>query len=268
MGWLFGERRSLAGKRVLLTGASSGIGLALAQQLAAAGVHQVLLARSGEQLAGLAGQLRAEHPGLRVEPVAGDVTDPLVRAEALRVAGENLGGLDLLANNAGAGAYGRFVEVGPERLRSLMEVNLFAPAELIREAAPLLAAGDDPAVVNVGSILGCRGLPFSSEYCTSKFALHGLSESIRPELKRLGIELLVVAPGTTNTGFKDNVIDQQGEPPWARRGGVPAEAVARATLRALERRRRFIIPNTQGWLMVTANRFMPGMLDRVLDRYG
>lgn len=259
----FGSRRQLCGKRVLLTGASSGIGRELAVQLQQAGARQVLLARSQEKLRTLRDEL-----GESVECVAGDVTDPGVRAKAIDLAKSAFGGLDVLINNAGAGAYGRFVEVSPERLRTLMEVNLFAPAELIRETAPLLAEGVDPAVVNMGSILGCRGLPFSSEYCATKFALHGLSESIRPELRRLGVELLVVAPGSTETEFKNNVIDQQGAPPWKRSGGVPAANVAYQTLRALQNRRRFVIPNTQGWLLVTANRFAPWLVDRLLDRYG
>ncbi|MEM8864423.1 MAG: SDR family NAD(P)-dependent oxidoreductase, partial [Planctomycetota bacterium] len=173
MGLLFSKRRELSGKRVLLTGASSGIGRELAKQLAAANARQVLLARSEDTLH----ELRSELGEQACEVVAGDVTDHSARAAALQRATDAYGGLDLLINNAGAGAYGRFTEVSSERLRTLMEVNLFAPAELIREAAPLLAAGEDSAVVNIGSILGCRGLPFSSEYCASKFALHGLSEA-------------------------------------------------------------------------------------------
>ncbi|MEM6329945.1 MAG: SDR family NAD(P)-dependent oxidoreductase [Planctomycetota bacterium] len=266
MGSFFRPRRRLTGTRVIITGASSGIGRSLAIELAACDARQVLMARDAAKLQDTAAAV-AER-GSQAVVVAGDVTDAGVRAEALRRASEAYGGLDLLVNNAGVGAYGRFVEVGPDRLRRLAEVNLVAPGEFIREATPLLRAADDTAVVNIGSILGCRGLPFSSEYCATKFALHGLSESIRPELARLGVGLLVVAPGTTATGFKDNVVDNRGKPPWGRRGSVPPERVARATLAALRRRRRFIIPNTQGWAMVTANRFAPWLLDRVIDRYG
>ncbi len=266
MGFFFRSHRSLRGKRAIVTGASAGIGRCMAIELARGGARQVLLARNLPKLEQVADEARAL--GGAVEIVAGDVTDPHVRRTALDRARDQFEGLDLLINNAGVGAYGRFVEVEPDRLRTLAEVNLFAPAEFIREAAAMLSEGDDPAVVNIGSILGCRGLPFSSEYCATKFALHGLSESIRPELVRRGIELLVSAPGTTATEFKQNVVDNQGKPPWTRHGGVPAENVARATLRALRRRRRFVIPNTQGWLLVTANRFAPWLVDRVLDRYG
>lgn len=260
----FGKKRSISSKRVLLTGASSGIGRELAIQLVKEDARLVLLARSEEKLR----KLQTELGGKHVELVVGDVTDPSVRQRALDAARTVFDGLDVLINNAGSGAYGRFVDVDAQRLRMLMEVNLFAPAEYIREATAMLSQGEDPLVVNIGSILGCRGLPFSSEYCASKFALHGLSESIRPELKQRGIDLLVVAPGTTETGFKDNVIDIQGTPPWTRRGGVPASIVANSTLRALRNRRRFIIPNTQGWMLITANRFFPWAVDRVLDRFG
>lgn len=266
MASLFKPRRDLAGKRAIVTGASSGIGRCLALELARAGARQVLLARSAEKLENVCDEVRAA--GGQTEMVVGDVTDPAVRGAALERAATEFGGLDLLVNNAGIGAYGRFVEVSPERLRRIAEVNLFAPAEFIREAAPLLQQGNDPAVVNLGSILGSRGLPYSGEYCATKFALHGLSESIRPELARLGIGLLLVAPGATSTDFKDNVIDDHGDAPWTRHGGQPPEQVARATLRGLRQRRRLIIPNTAGWLMVTANRLAPWVVDRVLDRYG
>ena len=257
-------QRALAGKRVIVTGASGGIGRALAIQLAGAGAQQVLLARSGDALE----LVREEIAPHRVELIVGDVTDPAVRAEALARAAEKFGGLDLLVNNAGAGAYGRFVDSSPDRLRRLMEVNLFAPAEFLREAMPMLGAGDDPAVVNVGSILGCRGVPFSSEYNATKFALHGLSESIRPELAKRGVALLVAAPGSTETGFRQNVIDQTITPPWMDRRGTPASSVAAAIVSALKRRRRFIIPSNSGWWMVAANRAAPWALDAYLDRWG
>lgn len=260
------RRRQLKGKRVLLTGASSGIGRCLAEQLAEQGAKLVLLARNESKLNEVADSLRDE--GAEVVCVIGDVTDSAVRATALAQCEQAFGGLDLLINNAGVGAYGRFVEVSADRLRTLMEVNLFAVAELTREATPLLKAGNDAAIINIGSILGCRGIPFSSEYCASKFALHGLSESIRPELEKLGIELTLVAPGATETGFKENVVDNQGKPPWGRSGGVPADRVARATLRAVRRRRRMIIPNMMGRLMVLANRIAPRLLDRLMNRYG
>ncbi len=263
---LFRWRRKLDGKRALITGASSGIGRELALHLADAGADLVLLARSEERLQQVAEE--ATQRGVKANYVSGDVTSHEVRAKSLEMCQQELGGLDLLFNNAGAGAYGRFIEVSPNRLRDLMELNLFAVAEFTREATPMLIDGEDPAIINIGSILGCRGIPFSSEYCATKFALHGLTESVRPEIEKLGIEVMLVAPGTTETEFKKNVIDAQGTPPWVRRGGVPASLVARRTLRALRRRRRMFIPNIYGKLFVLANRALPRVLDRILERYG
>ena len=89
-----------------------------------------------------------------------------------------------------------------------MEVNFFALVEMTRLALPLLKQGVNPIVVNVSSILGHRGVPHSSEYSASKFAVQGFSESIRAEFARLGIDVLVVSPGTTETEFFDRVIEQ------------------------------------------------------------
>lgn len=263
---LFRRRRQLDEKRILLTGASSGIGKCLALQLAAKCAKLVLMARNEAKLSKVSDAIKQQ--GGHAIQVIGDVTKLEDRARGLAACENELGGLDVLINNAGVGAYGRFVEVSPDRLRSLMEVNLFAAAELIREATPLLRTGNDSAIVNIGSILGCRGIPFSSEYCASKFALHGLSESIRPELEKIGIELTLVAPGTTETEFKQNVVDIQGTPPWSRSGGVSADWVAKRTIGALRRRRRMIIPNPVGRLMVCANRIAPRLLDRIMTRYG
>ncbi|MEN1679917.1 MAG: SDR family NAD(P)-dependent oxidoreductase [Planctomycetota bacterium] len=257
-------RRRLKNLRAIVTGASGGIGRQLALQLGKAGAKLVLVARDTEALESLRDELAPAEACV----VAGDVTEPAARRAAIETAKREFGGLDLLLNNAGVGAYGRFDEASPDRLRRVMEVNFFAAAELIREAAPLLAEGVDPAVVNIGSILGCRGVSLCSEYNASKFALHGLSESIRPELRKRGIELLVVAPGATESGFRQNVLDTPSQQPWATSRKTSAEAVAASTLRALRRRRRFIVPSRSGWLMVYGNRLVPWLFDRVLDRYG
>jgi NAD(P)-dependent dehydrogenase (short-subunit alcohol dehydrogenase family) len=166
-------RRRLHEKRALVTGASGGIGRAIALELARAGVDQVLVARRGDRLAEVAREVT--QLGRRAEAVVGDVTDPAVRRKALDAARDRLGGLDVLVNNAGISAHGRFADAAPERLRPIMEVNFFAPVELTREALPLLREGRQPIVVNIGSVLGRRGCPHKSEYCASKFALDGIS---------------------------------------------------------------------------------------------
>jgi len=251
---------------VLVTGASSGIGRALALQLAEQGARVVALARREERLAEL--QQQAEPARGSVQSVAGDITDAETRGRCLAVCRDKLGGLDALVNNAGISAQGRFEEASPDRLRRIMDVNFFAAVELTREALPLLREGRRPIIVNIGSIIGHRGIPFNSEYCASKFALRGFSEALRSELVPRGIDVLLVSPGTTATEFFDNLLEKQTEMPWAQGDGVPPERVARATIRAMERGRREIIPSGKGRMLVWLNRLAPGVLDRVLQRYG
>jgi short-subunit dehydrogenase len=259
-------KRSLVNRRALVTGASSGIGRALAVELARHGADLVLFARREERLAEVAKQVGAL--GRRAVIVAGDVTDPSARHRALDASRTELGGLDILVNNAGVAAHGRFAEATPERIRPIMEVNFFAPVEFIREAIPLLRAGVQPLIVNVGSILGERGSPHKSEYSASKFALHGFSEAVRPELARLGIEVLVVAAGPTETEHFNVLLEGTADLPWGNPPRQPAEDAAGAIVRAIERGRRMVVTGWRGRLLLLADRLFPGALDRVMRRYG
>jgi short-subunit dehydrogenase len=259
-------RRQPHDRRALVTGASGGIGRAIALELARAGIDQVLVARRGDRLAEVAREVT--QLGRRAEAVVGDVTDPAVRRQALDAARDRFGGLDILVNNAGISAHGRFAEADSARLRPIMEVNFFAPVELTREALPLLREGRQPIVVNISSVLGRRGCPHKSEYCASKFALDGFSESLRAEFAPLGIDVLVVTAGPTDTEFFEHLIEEHGDLPWGEGKPVSPERVARATIRAIERGRHEIIPSWRGWFLVTANRFFPRIVDRLMARYG
>jgi short-subunit dehydrogenase len=235
-------------------------------ELARQGAKLVLNARRRDRLDELAGEVAAL--GGEAEVAAGDVTLGDVRRSALGAAQSHFGGLDALVNNAGIGAWGRFDSAAPERLRRIMEVNFFALAELTREALPLLRLGRDPIVINVASILGHRAVPRSSEYCASKFAVRGLSESLRAELAGQGIDVLLVSPGTTESEFVGSLIEKQGEMAWPEQPGVPAALVAVKTVRAMRLGLHEIIPNRRGRLLVWLNRLFPRILDRWMERYG
>jgi short-subunit dehydrogenase len=148
-----------------------------------------------------------------------------------------------------------------------MEVNFFALAELTRLALPLLKQGTRPLIVNVSSVLGHRAVPRSLEYCASKFAVQGFSESLRVELMPLGIGVLVVCPGLTQTEFTANSIDRANKPDWPEHRGVPAQYVARQTVRAMRFGRREIMPFAWGKFLCWMNRIAPSMVDRYLSRY-
>ena len=259
------SKRQIRGCRAIVTGASSGIGRAVSRELARQGAFLVLFARREDRLQ----QLREEiqQGGGRAEVVAGDVTDPEARKRAVDTARACFGGLDVLVNNAGIGALGLFEDSDPQRLRTVMEVNFFALAEMTRLALPLLMQGRDPILVNVSSILGHRGVPHNSEYCASKFAVQGFSEALRAELTRHRIDLLVVSPGTTETEFFDRVIARTGEPQWPAHGSVSAQYVARKIVRAIHLGRHEVIPFGLGKVLCLLNRLAPGFVDRVMARY-
>jgi short-subunit dehydrogenase len=259
-------RRSLDGARAVVTGASSGIGRELARELARHGAQLIVTARREGRLRDLCEELTSA--GYAARPVPGDITDHAVRLAVLRAADQAWGGLDVLVNNAGVGAIGPFHEAAPDRLRRILEVNFFAVAEMIRDAVPMLRQGRQPLVVNISSVLGHRAVPGKSEYCASKFALHGLSDALRAELSRLGIDVLLVSPSTTASEFFDNVLEDQGRPAWSSRGAMSPQAVARRTVRAMRRGSHEIILTPGGRLLVWLDRLCPPLANRLVARFG
>ena len=259
--------RPLRDARTLITGASAGIGRAVAAEFARRGARLLVNARREDVLRELAAELRGRY-GAEVEVVAGDVTDPAVRRSLVAAAQAHLGGLDLLVNNAGVGAFGRFDEATPDRLRRIFELDFFATVELTRAALPVLRNGRRPAIVNIGSILGYRGIPLAAEYCAAKFALRGFCESLRAELHGQGVGVVLVSPGTTDTGFFDNALEMRSLLPWRKSGrrGTSPEYVARRTADAVEHDRAEIVPSLSGKLLTTASRLFPRLIDVVMRR--
>lgn len=259
-----GRRRSIAGSRILITGASQGIGRSLAEAAAARGARVLAAARSDRLLAELAEQIHRR--GQTLETVHADITTPEDRQRLVEAALRAFGGLDILVNNAGIGATGHFVEVSPDRLRKIMEVNFFGLTETTRVALPLLKQGNRPAIVNISSIAGKRGIPARSEYSASKFAVQGFSDSLRAELDKDGIDVIVVCPGLTQTNFSQNMIEQKARMQLDHMRGMTSEQVALATLRAIERGSHEVHLTFQGKLMALVNRLLPGFADWVAKK--
>ncbi len=258
-------KRNLRGSRIILTGASSGIGRALAVELASAGAKTVVLARREDRLQKLAEEVQTA--GGEIVTVVGDVTDPAVRQKTFDEAVSRFGGLDILINNAGVGAMGYFEKADPNRLRRIFEVNVFSLIEMTRLGLPLLKQGNRPMIVNVGSILGHRGVPHSSEYSASKFAVQGFSEAIRAELNKYKIDVLVVSPGTTDTEFFDSKLEKTDDPPWPKHRATTPERVAQETVRAMRRGKHEIIPYALGKIMCGISRLSPRLMDAIMARY-
>jgi short-subunit dehydrogenase len=256
--------RDLRGRRILITGASGGIGRCLAEQAARAGARLVLAARSADRLDQLAASLGSR--GAEVLAVPADVTSDAARRHLLDATVERFGGLDVLINNAGIGSWGHFTGCTEAILRQVMEVNFFAPAELIRLAIPILTDGQQPAVVNIASMCGRRGIPAWSEYSASKFALCGLTEALRGELARFDIDVLLVVPGLTRSDLSSHLLRREGRAPIDFSQGMPPEDVAAGILKALERNRTETVLGRDARWMLRVQRFFPRLVDALLAR--
>ncbi len=259
-------RRSLDQARVIITGASSGIGRALAERLAALRCKLIVNARRAERLTQLAAEV--QELGGQAVAVSGDVTDPDTQQKIIQASVSHYDGIDVLINNAGIGAIGPFAEASGERLRRVMEVNFFAATELTRAAIPVIANGRDPLIVNIGSVLGHRAVPLKSEYCASKFALHGWSDALRTELTESGIDVLLVSPSTTDSEFFDRVIENTTDKNWKLSGASSPDFVARRTVQAMQRRKHEIILSWSGWGLVWLDRLFPSLANRIVARFG
>jgi short-subunit dehydrogenase len=228
-----GQRRKIAGSRILITGASQGIGRAIAELASAKGSQVLAAARSIDLLAQLEKQLKSRSQVLRT--VQADVTSASDREKMVAAAQEYFGGLDILINNA-------------------------------RAFLPLLKKGNRPAIVNISSIAGKRGIPARSEYSASKFAVQGFSEALRAELSKDGIDVLVVCPSLTQTNFSQNMLEQKALMQMDHMRGMTAEQVAAATLRSIERGRNEVTLSFGGKLLVLVCRFLPRLADRIARR--
>ena len=259
-----GQRRDLNQARMLITGASQGIGKALAELAVEKGMKVLAVARSVDLLQEMADELK--NKGFSLAIIQGDITSPEDRQKMVQTAQEKFGGLDILVNNAGIGATGHFADGAPDRLRKIMEVNFFGLTETTRAFLPMLKQGNKPAIVNISSIAGKRGIPARSDYSASKFAVQGFSEALRAELAKDGVDVLVVCPGLTQTNFSKNMLEQKAKIQMDHMRGMTSEQVAEATLKAIARGKNQITLTFQGKLLLLVNRFFPWIVDRVTKR--
>jgi uncharacterized oxidoreductase len=244
-------------RRVLITGGSSGIGLALAQVLGLKGAHIAISGRRSDRLDAAIAHLRTA--GVAAKPIAADVATESGRAATVEGALEALGGLDVLVNNAGGVRAGRLENTTEAEIRAMIEVGLVAPVLLTRALLPSLRDSGDSAIVNVTSGIALIGMPFYTTYAAVKAGLAHFGEALRRELSGEGIHVLTVYPGATETPM------MQSSRAGTELGFVrePAIAVADAICSGLEEKALEIIRGGEArGQMIALNRTDPAALDR------
>ncbi|GAA3030411.1 oxidoreductase [Kitasatospora albolonga] len=187
-------------RRWLITGCSSGLGLALAEAVAAAGDTVLATARKPATLE----ELRERHPD-RLLTTALDVRDQAQVTEAVALAEDRLGGIDVLVNNAGYGLFGAVEEVGDQELRDQLETLVVGPWRLVREVLPGMRERGSGHIVNVSSLAGRMGIPGLGAYVTGKYALEGMSQVLAAEVAGFGIRVTAVEPGGFATHYGASV---------------------------------------------------------------
>jgi short-subunit dehydrogenase len=253
---------NLSGSRILLTGASGGIGRCLALELARRGARLALTGRDETQLAKLASELSSMGGTAVVLPF--ELAQPSGHAALVQRALGALGGLEILVNNAGQSHFGAFADGDEDAMRRLISVNIAAPLLLARAALPHLLSRGGGCIVNVGSVLGAIGFPYFTAYSTCKFALRGFSEALRRELDGTGVRVLYVAPRATATNMNGPAVRALMEENGAAMD-APAE-VARRIVAAMDGDSGEV---TIGWperLFMRANALLPRVVDKALRK--
>jgi NAD(P)-dependent dehydrogenase (short-subunit alcohol dehydrogenase family) len=231
---------------VIVTGASSGIGATTALRLGRAGMVVVLAARRAAELADVGARIEAAGGRAVVAPT--DVRDPAAVTALMECALEVTGRLDGLVNNAGVGGPASIL-AGDDAVDAMIDVNLRAPIRLMRAVVPVMTTQRSGTIVNIGSVAGEVGI--HGTYSATKFALRGLTDSVRRELAGTGVRVTLIEPGYIRT-------------PSSKRSNRPGpEIVAAAVERALRRpRRRIVVPVTYRAAILAANA-LPGLTDRL-----
>lgn len=251
---------------IAITGASAGIGLAVAERCAAAGATVVVSARRAERLDAFVASVSAR--GGRALAVAGDVTSEADMARLVSTTIERFGALDVMICNAGIGYHGTLDETTPEAMRRVVDVNLMGTLYAAAAALPVFRRQQRGHLIVVSSIAGRRGISGSSVYGASKAAQIALVESLRAEFLGTHIHASVVIPVRTATEFHDAIARDFGYTVEGLGPKQPADEVARAIVRCIESPRAEVYPYRTAWWLSAISVLAPSIADRVVQRFG
>jgi len=257
---------SLKGKIVIITGASSGIGKAMAEEFARRGANLVLGARQYVALCELAQALEKQY-NIHAVAVQCDVTVEDDCKFLINQAMVTYKRIDILINNAGISMRALFNDADITVLKRLMDVNFWGTVYCTKYALPQIVINQG-SVVGVSSIAGYKGLPGRTGYSASKFAMNGFLDSLRVENLKNGVHIMTACPGFTASNIRNTALtkdgSQQSESSMDENKMMSAEAVAKLIVDGVEARRRTIIMTTQGKLTVLLSKFFPSLLDKMV----
>jgi short-subunit dehydrogenase len=255
----------LSGRVAAITGASSGIGLAVAQQLAREGVAVVIGARRADRLDEAARDIRAG--GGRAEPVVADVTSEGDVQRMVEHARATFGRLDIMICNAGFGYYGTVEETPTPIMQRMMDVNFMGTFYGARAALPHFRAQGNGHLIIVSSIVGQRGIALMSGYSATKAAQVAFAESLRTEFSGTAIAVSVVLPVSTETEFRSAMQRDYG---YSVSGLGPKQSVddvARAIVACVHKPKAEVYPHASARALTVVNAVAPGLTDRVVKKY-
>lgn len=244
--------------RGVLTGASGGIGLALAEQLCAGGARLIAVARRSEALDGL-----VQRYPQQLQPVEADLTRGAGR-QAVLAAAREMGGLNLLINAAGVNRFAMLEQLDDDQVAEMLNINLVATVQLTRTLLPVLRQQGQALLVNLGSTYGSIGYAGYATYCASKFAVRGFSEALRRELADTGVGVLYVAPRATRTTM--NSAPAQALNLALKVATDSPQRVAREVLAAITADRNELYLGWPEKFFVRLNGMLPGVVDHALRK--
>ncbi len=255
----------LKGAVTLVTGASGGIGAALARVLASQGAVLILLARREERLIALRNELAQSVQQLEATFYPLDIANHAAVDRMIEDVVRRYRRIDILINNAAYGIDGLFIDTPMQAERDIFETNVFAPLYLMKKVLPIMESQGGGKIMNIGSVVGHRAMPVMSAYCATKSALKAYTESLRVEYAKKGIQVMYASPGHTQSDF---LAHQKRFGLFHRKGvGVspmPAGACARLLVKALANNHRDVVLTAIGKIGIFLNRFAPSLIDRVL----
>jgi len=254
---------SLRSKTVIITGASSGIGKACAEEFARKGANLVLGARQYVSLCEITQDLEKRY-GIKAVAVQCDVSKEADCEHLIKQASLTFNRIDILINNAGISMRALFKDLDLVVLRNLMDVNFWGAVYCTKYALPELLKNRG-SVVGVSSIAGYRGLPGRTGYSASKFALNGFLEALRVENLKNGLHVMIASPGFTASNIRNMALvkdgSAQGESSMDEGKMMASEKVAEIIVQGVITRKRTLIMTGQGKLTVFLNKFLPSFLD-------